>query len=432
MIDLSNYPPKAMRMNSYRVDRGFKDKFVPRLLVLTALATILNLNPPLSFSASPLGTTHTTSTHSTETQSISTINKVSPVTRIALPTLPANFINQISSIALGGNQNNPTIYLAGTSNFDTSTLVSSPGLGSSDGFVSALSADGSPLWSVRLGDVGDDEALTIIRGKYGNLWVAGLSAVPNKSASANSNSPSNSSKTGNGTNPGETNTATSSSGGNTSAQSNISNNLTQILNPDSVTVSTPLAPISIPGSDLKRLTVWMVSTRGVLLGTTYYTSSTPLVPQSITDNSSPTQTSLLISGQNLVNQKSIPFSITLFSLPGQSVGTISDFKRGAKAISINAVPPSGSIFDSSSSFNLQTTRYDFSINNSATLVYGITSFKPKHPFPVVVARNIRTRTITSANYFPGVIDSYAQLGSSELAFLYQTGQNYSVSLIKPL
>lgn len=419
-------------MKSHRVDGEFKGKIVRRLIVITAFAAILNLNAPLSFSASPVKTTLTTSTHSTVSQSISTINKVSPVTRIALPTFPANFINQISSIALGGNQSNPTIYLAGTSNFDTSTLVSSPGLGSSDGFVSALSADGSPLWSVRLGDVGDDEALTIIRGKYGNLWIAGLSAVPNKSASANSNSSSNSSKTGNGTNPGETNTATSSSGGNTSAQSNISNNLTQILNPDSVTVSAPLAPISIPGSDLRRLTVWTVSTRGVVLGATYYNSKTPLTPQSIIDNSSPTQTSLYISGQTLVNQKSVPFSINFFSLPGQSVGTMTGYKRATKVATMNAIPSSGSLLDSKTSFNLQTTRYDFSINNSATIVYGISSFKPKHPFPVVVARNIRNRTIVTANYFPGIIDSYAQLGSTELAFLYQTGQNFSISLIKPL
>ena len=76
------------------------------------------------------------------------------------------------------------IYLAGTLESATTSLVTSQPLGASDGFLVALSPSGSHLWDLRIGGNGDDVATAIYIDLIGNIWVAGASAV-----SANSPAP---------------------------------------------------------------------------------------------------------------------------------------------------------------------------------------------------------------------------------------------------
>jgi len=99
-----------------------------------------------------------------------------------VPTLSINFTggDQVSAMAQGAG----AIYLAGTLESATTSLVTSQPLGASDGFLVALSPSGSHLWDLRIGGSGDDVATAIYIDLIGNIWVAGASAV-----SANSPAP---------------------------------------------------------------------------------------------------------------------------------------------------------------------------------------------------------------------------------------------------
>ena len=96
------------------------------------------------------------------------------ITNLA-PTLTINFTggDQISAMAQGAG----AIYLAGTVESANSPLLTSQSLGSSDGFLVALSPNGSHVWDLRLGSSGDDVATSIYVDLIGNIWVAGASAV---------------------------------------------------------------------------------------------------------------------------------------------------------------------------------------------------------------------------------------------------------------
>ena len=96
------------------------------------------------------------------------------ITNLA-PTLSINFTggDQVSAMAQGAG----AIYLAGTLESTTTSLVTSQSLGASDGFLVALSPNGTRLWDLRVGGSGDDVATAIYVDLIGNVWVAGASAV---------------------------------------------------------------------------------------------------------------------------------------------------------------------------------------------------------------------------------------------------------------
>ena len=99
-----------------------------------------------------------------------------PIAITALaPTVSTNFSagDQVSAMALA----NGAIYLAGTIETTSSKLITSNPLGASDGFLIALGSNGSKLWDLRLGGVGDDVATAICVDLIGNIWVAGASAI---------------------------------------------------------------------------------------------------------------------------------------------------------------------------------------------------------------------------------------------------------------
>ena len=69
------------------------------------------------------------------------------------------------------------IFLIGTLETTSSSLITSQPLGDSDGFIVALGPTGAHLWDVRLGTAGDDVATAGCVDASGNIWIVGSSAV---------------------------------------------------------------------------------------------------------------------------------------------------------------------------------------------------------------------------------------------------------------
>lgn len=69
------------------------------------------------------------------------------------------------------------ILLVGTVETTSSSLITSQPLGGSDGFIVALGASGAHLWDLRLGSTGDDVSTAGYVDASGNIWIAGSSAV---------------------------------------------------------------------------------------------------------------------------------------------------------------------------------------------------------------------------------------------------------------
>ena len=102
--------------------------------------------------------------------------KVPAIALIPLqPTVSTNFSggDQVQKLITSPSG----IFLIGTVESTTSPLVTSPSLGSSDGFISALNSQGAKLWELRLGTSGDDVATAGCIDASGTIWVAGSSAV---------------------------------------------------------------------------------------------------------------------------------------------------------------------------------------------------------------------------------------------------------------
>ncbi len=102
--------------------------------------------------------------------------KAPPIALVALtPTVSTNFS--------GGDEvhqlltSTTGMILIGTVETSTSPLVSSPSLGGSDGFIAALNSQGVKLWELRLGTPGDDVATAGYVDASGTIWVAGSSAM---------------------------------------------------------------------------------------------------------------------------------------------------------------------------------------------------------------------------------------------------------------
>ena len=119
------------------------------------------------------------------------------------------------------------------------SATTTPVLGGSDGYVSALSATGVRQWEARLGTSADDIATAIVRDKTGDYWVLGATSQPAVPVPPTSAEPS--------------------------------------LNPDSATVETTTAPTTF-----NRLLLWKISSTGTLLSTYQYDSTQELYPKTLT------------------------------------------------------------------------------------------------------------------------------------------------------
>jgi len=107
--------------------------------------------------------------------------KVPPMALTALaPTITTNFSggDQVQKLLTSPSG----IFLIGTVETLTSPLVTSPSLGGSDGFITALNSQGVKLWELRLGTAGDDVATAGCVDASGTIWVAGSSAISTASS----------------------------------------------------------------------------------------------------------------------------------------------------------------------------------------------------------------------------------------------------------
>ena len=135
--------------------------------------------------------------------------------------------------------NSAEISLVGTIENGITNLVTSPTLGGSDGFISAVDKSKTHLWDLRLGTANDDVATAVTRDKSGFFWVIGSTSKPF-----------------------ETTTTTLDE---------------TTINIDSVTVDL----VTVPTNSLTRLMAWKVSSAGELISTYSYDAAGVIVPTSI-------------------------------------------------------------------------------------------------------------------------------------------------------
>ena len=104
--------------------------------------------------------------------------KVLPSKPAITAVSPAGSGDQISDFSL----NSSLVAVVGTVETGLADLVTSPTLGGSDGFISALDKSKKPLWNLRLGGLQDDIATAITKDKAGNFWVVGATSKPLETA----------------------------------------------------------------------------------------------------------------------------------------------------------------------------------------------------------------------------------------------------------
>jgi len=129
--------------------------------------------------------------------------------------------DQVSDLALTP----VSIVLVGTTESASSAWINGPLGGLSDGFIAAYTAQGAPLWNLRLGGIANEIASSVAIDIDGSIWVVGASTslvTPTPSSTP-----------------------------------------TKVLNPDNVTLDS-VQPINTP---LNRIKIWQISSTGTLLNT---------------------------------------------------------------------------------------------------------------------------------------------------------------------
>ena len=202
------------------------------------------------------------------------------------------------------------IYLVGTVETTSSSLITSVPLGGSDGFIVALGPSGARLWDLRLGSASDDVATAGYVDASGNIWISGSSAVS---------------------------TAT-------------------------------------PAPGLNQLTIWEISSAGVLENTYSKNLSDIDIPTAIAQKG----VNLVVTGKS--SKPGLPtFTVTV--TPG---GKISDPKNVATPIA----PTSGLLTATSAAYIWQ---------NFVTKqpIAGVTGIPLHHTTTVLIDNSIKTRTLKS-------------------------------------
>lgn len=224
--------------------------------------------------------------------------------RALLPTLSTKFS--------GGDEvqyllTSPTaIALIGTLETTSSPLVVATSLGGSDGFIAAIDVHGAHMWDLRLGTSGDDVATTGYMDASGNYWVAGTSAIA----------------------------------------------------PNGVT----------PASGLERLTVWEISSTGVLENTYTKDLQDVVIP-----------TSMVLKGSNyLVQGNSSKIGSPTFSISLTPLG-----KFGAIKYSSVSAPANPQIFTSKSA------AYNWLSYVTSKAIKGVLGFTPHQVTTVLIKSSLK-------------------------------------------
>lgn len=249
---------------------------------------------------------------------------------------PVGSGDQISDFSL----NSSLIAVVGTVETGLVDLVTSPTLGGSDGFISALDKSKKPLWNLRLGGLQDDIATAITKDKAGDFWVVGATSKPIET-------------------------------------------ITPVVDNSAVDLdSVAVEAVVTPTNTLNRLVLWKVGITGQLSQTYFYDVDGLIAPTAI----SLSGTTLKIIGnlsKELVTQQ--------FTISTDLTGVFSELKLGK----IPTVKP-----PAIETIKAGTNKITSFI--SKTTIIDIPSWRAKVPTPVVVKYS-KARKALAANSLPGKV-----------------------------
>ena len=288
--------------------------------------------------------------------------KVLPSKPAITAVSPLGSGDQISDIAL----NATSVAVVGTVEKGLLDLVTTPTLGGSDGFISALDKNKKLIWSLRLGSSSDDIATAIARDQDGSFWVVGATAKPL-----------------------ETSTAV------------IDNSA---VNFDSVTVQSAVTP----RNSLNRLALWKIGTTGQLSQTFFYDAAGVIAPTAITTSG----TSVNIVGnltQGVVTQQ--------FSISANATGVFSGIKLGRIS-----VPKAAAIETIKAGPNKITSFI------SKTTIIDIPSWRAKRPTPVIVKYTNKGKAL-AANSLPGKVKKVLWQSGIGTAVLVEVNSENQIHLL---
>lgn len=275
---------------------------------------------------------------------------------------PVGSGDQISDFSL----NSSLIAVVGTVETGLVDLVTSPTLGGSDGFISALDKSKKPLWNLRLGGLQDDIATAITKDKAGDFWVVGATSKPIETVT-----------------PVVDNSA---------------------VDLDSVAVEAVVTPTNT----LNRLVLWKVGITGQLSQTYFYDVDGLIAPTAI----SLSGTTLKIIGnlsKELVTQQ--------FTISTDLTGVFSELKLGK----IPTVKP-----PAIETIKAGTNKITSFI--SKTTIIDIPSWRAKVPTPVVVKYS-KARKALAANSLPGKVKKVLWQTGFGAAVLVEVNSDNQIHLL---
>jgi len=260
-----------------------------------------------------------------------------------LPSKPAITVvsplgsgDQISDFSLGQS----LIAVVGTVEKGLTDLVTTPSLGGSDGFISAIDQSKKLIWNLRLGSSSDDIATAITRDREGFFWVAGAT-----------------------TQPTETSTPV------------IDNSA---VNLDLISVESAVTP----RNTLNRLALWKIGVNGELSQTFFYDVTGVIAPTRIT-----------ISGTsiNIVGNLTRELVTDQFSISANATGVFSGLKLG------KIMAPKAAVIETIKAGPNKITSFI-----SKTTIIDIPSWRAKRPTPVIVKYTNKGKAL-AANSLPGKV-----------------------------
>ena len=288
--------------------------------------------------------------------------KVLPSKPAITAVSPLGSGDQISDIAL----NATSVAVVGTVEKGLLDLVTSPTLGGSDGFISALDKNKKLIWSLRLGSSSDDIATAIARDQDGSFWVVGATAKPL-----------------------ETSTAV------------IDNSA---VNLDSVTVQSAVTP----RNSLNRLALWKIGTTGQLSQTYFYDAAGVIVPTAVTMNG---------SSVNIIGNLTQGVATQQFSISANATGVFSGIKLGRIS-----VPKAAAIETIKAGPNKITSFI------SKTTIIDIPSWRAKRPTPVIVKYTNKGKAL-AANSLPGKVKKVLWQSGIGTAVLVEVNSENQIHLL---
>lgn len=303
---------------------------------------------------------------------VTALSIISPAASAAVKVLPSKPAittvspvgsgDQISDIALDSN----LVAIVGTVESGLVNIVTSPTLGGSDGFISALDKTKKIVWNLRLGSSSDDIATAVAKDREGFFWVVGATSKPADTATA------------------------------------VINN--SAVNLDSITVENPVSP----KNTLNRLLLWKIGSNGEISQTYFNDVNGLIAPSAITLSGA----SLKIVGSFTQEQKTQQFTIST-----TLAGVFSELKIGKI---VTPKPPA------IKTIKAGTNKITSFI--SKTTIIDIPSWRANKPTPVIVKYTSKGKAL-AANSFPGKVKKVLWQSDIGTAVLVEVSSDNQVHLL---